>query len=174
MSSSPVTRLAHFETWRLVSVYLVVFGGLAVLLTRLLGLQVFGGTTWNEQAVENYTTAISVPAARGIIYDRNGYVLARNIASYNIILTPANLPDDDADIQNIYRELSELTEVPVNQGTLEEAKVAACVPGPGIAQMVELQETREPYSPVKVACNVSEETARIVRERAVDWPGVEV
>ncbi|MCK7506326.1 MAG: hypothetical protein MZV70_21235 [Desulfobacterales bacterium] len=37
--------------------------------------------------------------------DRNGYVLARNVASYNVVITPADLPDDDADIQRIYREI---------------------------------------------------------------------
>ena len=75
------------------------------------------------------------PAARGIIYDRNGYILARNIASYNVVITPANLPDDDADIQRIYREVSELTGVPaggpVTDETLANAKLfSACVPGP--------------------------------------------
>ena len=55
-----------------------------------------------------YTQDVSVPAPRGIIYDRNGYVLARNIASYTVVITPADLPDDEADIQNVYRELSAL------------------------------------------------------------------
>jgi penicillin-binding protein 2 len=31
-----------------------------------------------------------------------------------------------------------------------------------------------PYDPVKVDCNVGEATAMVVRERAVDWPGVSV
>ena len=79
------------------------------------------------------------------------------------------------DIQAIYRQLSALIGVPVNSGTLEDAKlVSACVPGPGIAQLVELQRTNAPYSPTKIQCNVSEEVARIVREKAVDWPGVGV
>ena len=54
-----------------------------------------------------------LPAARGIIYDRNGYVLARNTASYNLTITPANLPDDEADIERIYRDVSAITGVPV-------------------------------------------------------------
>ena len=31
---------------------------------------------------------------RGIIYDRNGVILAQNVPSYNIVVTAANLPDD--------------------------------------------------------------------------------
>ncbi len=148
---------------------------MAGLLFRLLGLEVFQSSVWLEQAVENYTSTISLQPARGIIYDRNGYILAGNLASYNVVVTPADLPDSEADIQNIYRQLSELIDVPASQGTVEDAKlVAECVPGPGIAQLVELGDSLAPYRPVKVKCNVDETIARIVRERAVDWPGVSI
>lgn len=166
---------AGFEAWRmwvLVAIVGVVF---VLLLMRLLTLQVFQAPNWTDQAVENYTTTVSQPAARGIIYDRNGYILADNIASYNVVITPADLPDSDADIQQIYRELSALIGVPVNQGTVDDAKlVAECVEGPGIAQLVELGDSLAPYRPVKVKCSVDEEIGRIVREKGVDWRGVTV
>ena len=150
-------------------------GVLFLLVSRLVALQVVENKTWLDQAVENYTTSISMPAPRGIIYDRNGYVLARNLASYNVVITPANLPDDNADIQNIYRELSALIQMPVNQGTVAEAKLfAPCVEGPGITQLVELGDSLAPYDPVKIKCYVNTQVARIVSERAVDWPGVSV
>lgn len=58
---------------------------------------------------------------------------------------------------------------------LEEAKLfAACMPLPGISQLVALQDTLAPYSAVKIKCNVSTEVARIVEENSVDWPGVTV
>jgi penicillin-binding protein 2 len=163
------------EPWRVFTFYAVLLLGFSVLMAQLFNLQVLQYQTRLAQADENRTRAISVPPTRGIIYDRNGYILARNVASYNIIITPANLPNDSADIQQVYRELSALTGVPVNSGTLEDAKlVSACVPGPGIAQLVELQDSLAPYSPAKIQCNISEETARIVREKAMDWPGVSV
>jgi len=175
-ANSPMTRLGG---GRLVAVYGIVGLTFAALLGRLVSLQVYGTSSWEAQAVENYTRNISLPAARGIIYDRNGYILARNIASFNVLITPAELPDDDSDIQTIYRGLSELTGVPVGgpvtDESLAEAKLfAPCVAGPGIAQLVGLQDTLAPFSPVKVACNVSEAVARTVREGAVDWPGVEL
>ena len=163
------------QPWRVWVVYGVILAVVAVLSSRLFSLQVLDGQAWADQAVDNYTTEISDPAARGIIYDRNGYILARNVASYNVVITPASLPDDDADIQNIYRELSALIAVPVNEGDVEYAKLfGICVPGPGIAQMVELGDSLAPYTPVRVKCNISEELARVIRERAVDWPGVDV
>lgn len=171
--TSPSVPRATFEPWRAVVLYLVFAAAFFLMMVRLFGYQVLEYPIWAAQAEENRTRVISVPPSRGIIYDRNGYILASNIASYNIIITPASLPDSEGDIQSIYRQLSALTGVPVNSGTVEDAKlVSACVPGPGIAQLVELQRTNAPYSPTKIQCNVSEEIARIVREKMVDWPGV--
>ncbi len=175
MNSHSSTASYQTFAWRAWALYFVMASIIVGLLFRLLGLQVFQSSGWLEQAIENYTSTISLQPARGIVYDRNGYILAGNVASYNVVITPADLPDSEADIQNIYRQLAELTGVPASQGTVEDAKlVAECVPGPGIAQLVELGDSLAPYRPVKVKCNVDETIARIVRERAVDWPGVSI
>jgi penicillin-binding protein 2 len=167
------SHTASFQTWR----YLVVYGLLIVVVMifvgRLFSLQILQGQEFFLEAENNRTETVSVASLRGIIYDRNGIILARNIASYNVIITPADLPDDEGDIQRIYRSLSELTGVPVNHGTVEDAKLLApCVPGPGIAQFVDLGFSNAPYDPVKIQCNVGEQIAMIVREHGVEWPGV--
>jgi penicillin-binding protein 2 len=179
MSSVTESRPVRFEAWRLTLLYIVVGLTLTAFVIRLVNLQLLQGPDWLARAVDNYTNDVSVPAPRGIIYDRNGYILARNVASYNVVITPARLPADDSDIQRIYRELSALVDVPVGgpitTEALEEAKLfAACVPGPSIGQLVALQDTLAPYSSVKIKCNVSEEIARTVEEKVVDWPGVAV
>ena len=134
MSSGSLSRLSRIETWRLVTIYIVMFLGLTGLLFRLINLQLIQKSIWTAQAVNNYTHVVSVPAPRGIIYDRNGSILARNLASYNVVITPASLPDDDSDIQRIYRELSALIDVPVggpadDEALLNEAKLfGPCLP----------------------------------------------
>ena len=178
MSSQIVNRY-EVPLWRILFVYALIIGVVGVIVYRLFALQVIGQQTWIAQAVDNYEETISDPAPRGIIYDSNGFILARNVASYNVVITPADLPDDEADIQRIYREVSELTGVPVGgpvtEETLNSAKLfSACIPGPSIADMVALGDSLAPYTPVKITCNISEELARIMREKAVDWPGVEV
>jgi penicillin-binding protein 2 len=174
MTSPAVPRFA-IAPWRIWTFYGILTFGFALLVAQLVNLQVFQYQTTLAQANENRTREISVQPSRGIIYDRNGYILARNVASYNVVITPANLPNDQADIQEVYRHLSDLIGVPVNSGTLEDAKlVSACVPGPGIAQLVALQDTIAPYSAVKIQCNITEEKARIIREKTMDWPGVSV
>ena len=177
--SSQSTNKFQVPLWRTLVVYALLIAVVGVLTSRLLALQVFSEQTWNDQAVDNYTNTLSDPAARGIIYDRNGHILARNFASYNVVITPAGLPDDDADIQHIYRELSALIDVPaggpVTDESLNQAKLfAACIEGPPIADMVALGDSIAPYSPVRIKCNIGEELARIVSERSVDWPGVSV
>jgi hypothetical protein len=134
-SAEPV----HFNSWR----YLMIYGlaGLVagIFILRLFGLQILNKASYLLQAEDNRTEVISIPPSRGSIYDRNGITLARNIASYDVVITPAYLPDDDGDIQNIYRNLSIITGVPVNHGTVEDAKLLApCVAGPGITQFVDL------------------------------------
>lgn len=174
MSNPTLPRIKN-ELWRALSFYLVLAFGFGLLISRLFGFQVLEFNTWKARADENRTRTVSVPPSRGIIYDRRGYILARNVASFNIIITPANLPDDTADIQEIYRQLSELTGIPVNSGTIEDAKkVSECVSGPGIAQWVDLGDSLAPYTPVRIDCNVSDDMARTVREKSVDWPGVGV
>jgi penicillin-binding protein 2 len=174
MNSQPITK---YETpkWRVLLVYAVVLAIAITLVYRLFALQILETDAWKNQAVDNFTFEISDPSSRGIIYDRNDIILARNVASYNVNITPAGLPDDEGDIQRIYRELSELIEVPVNNGDVEFAKLfSTCVPGPGIAQMVELGDSLAPYTPVRIKCNIAEELARVLREKSVDWPGVSV
>lgn len=176
MSSQTISKY-EVPLWRVLLVYAVIMGVVGVIVYRLTVLQVLGQQTWLGQAVDNYEDTISDPAPRGIIYDRNGFVLARNVASYNVVITPASLPDDEADIQRVYREVSELTGVPVGgpvtDATLANAKLfSACVPGPSIADMVALGDSLAPYTPVKISCNITEELARVIREKSVDWPGV--
>lgn len=177
--SSESTGKFQVPLWRSLVIYGLIIVVVSVMISRLVTLQVVEVQPWVTQAADNFTNEIFDPAARGIIYDRNGYILARNVASYNVVITPASLPDDDADIQRIYRNVSALTGVPaggpVTDETLDNAKLfSPCVPGPSIADMVALGDSLAPYTPVRISCNISEELARVIQERSVDWPGVSV
>ncbi|MFO7586156.1 MAG: penicillin-binding transpeptidase domain-containing protein [Anaerolineales bacterium] len=174
MSVNSLPR-ANLQPWRAWVLYGAFFLASFIIVMRLFSLTVMEFDLYLNQADGNRTRNLNDPAPRGIIYDRNGYILARNVASYNVVITPAFEADDRADVQQIYRELSALTGVPVNAGTVEEAKLfSECVPGPGITQLVGLGASNSPYSPVPIACDVSEEIAMVVRQKSVDWPGVGV
>ncbi|MBE3144611.1 MAG: hypothetical protein IMZ61_11905, partial [Planctomycetes bacterium] len=167
----------RFRSWRLLVFYaalVVVFGYYAI---RLFSLQVIRGNEFQARADDNRKLDVSVATQRGIIYDRNGYVLARNIASYNITITTANLPSDPGSVQEIYRQLSQLLGVPVSNGTVDEGLAKAFIPCQtdfGITQIVYIWDNFKPYDPVSIKCNVDQKTALIVEEKASDWPGVGV
>jgi penicillin-binding protein 2 len=169
----PVNR--NFEFWRM----LVIYGAMLVVFLfygfKLYTYQVLDGPSYQAQAEENRTTRISLPTQRGTIYDRNGFVLARNVPSYNLTITPANLPTDTGALEEIYRQLSELVGMPINQGEITEQTVRAfkpCESEFGISQVVFIADTNWPYRPVRVKCNIAEKAAMIILEKADDWPGV--
>lgn len=164
-------RTSPIPLWRLWLTYAAAaFIGLAFV-ARLYQLQILEGETYRQQADENRFTLVNVPAPRGVIYDRNGFQLVRNSPSFNVNITPAFLPDSQAEIEAIYRTISELTGVPVDQ---EGPPAAPCVPGRGIRQLVEEGASLRPFDPWPVACDVDETVARVLREKAVDMPGVTV
>lgn len=140
---------------------------------QLFNLQVMQGSRYVAAAVDNYEDEINLPAPRGIIMDRNGTILARNVASYNVVLSAADLPDDPGSTQEIFRRLSNLIGLPVNLNELTpENPYVPCSSEHGIAQIAEYGETSSPFTPVRVACNIDETTARMIMEQSVDMPGI--
>jgi len=144
-----------------------------IFIGRLFILQVLQVDDWTAKADENSTQAMNLPALRGIIYDRNGVILARNVPSYNVTITAANLPNDQGAIQEIFRQLSALIGVPVNQGDISpDDPYVPCISDHGIAQITAYGESSTPYLPVKVKCDIDQKVAMMIQEKSMDWPGV--
>ncbi|MEW6717411.1 MAG: penicillin-binding protein 2 [Chloroflexota bacterium] len=162
------------ETFRLRSFVIALIFILGIFVFRLFWLQILEGPEWIAQAAENRLREISLPSLRGIIFDRNNTILARNLPSYNIVITSAYLPDDIGEVQEIYLQLSKITGIPVHQGNVETDTYTPCVPGLGIAEMVLIGGSIAPYQPVKIQCDIDPQIAKIVMEKSMDWPGVEV
>lgn len=78
-----------------VLVRVVVALAFAVLIGKLYQLQILQGSTYQAQADANRFRFVEVPPPRGVIYDRNGEILARNRPSFVIAIVPEDLPDDD-------------------------------------------------------------------------------
>ena len=170
-SATLSNQITSWRIWLFAIVLGLVFG---VFLIQVFNYQIIQGEEYTELAEENRISEISLSTLRGVIYDRNGIVLARNIASYNVVVVAANLPDSEGAIQEIFRQLSDLIEVPINLGDLETTPYVPCLSELGIAQIVTYGQTSSPYAPVKIECNVDEDIARIIQEKAIDWPGIEI
>ena len=174
MNNNP-TLNNNIEAWRILMFGAILGVAFLVYVGRLFNLQILQREEWVALAEENRISEINLPAQRGIIYDRNGYILARNIPAYNVVVTPADLPDDQGEIQEIFRQLAEITKVAINLNEVTpENPFVPCQSEHGITQIVEYGETVSPYDPVRIKCNVDRTTAMTIKERAVDWPGVDI
>jgi len=151
------------------AVMIVLF---VVFAARLFFLQVIQGKYYLVLANTNRTQVISIPSSRGVIYDRNGVILARNVSSYNITITPADLPDDLSEVQAIFRTLSDLTGVPLTVPGSHPSE--ECAPGRGIQDLYNEWYELAPYYAVKIQCDADPTVAKIIQERAADMPGVGV
>lgn len=171
------------ERWRIQVIYFLIAGIFAFYAFRLFSLQVVQHEYYLAQSEDNRTSEVNIQTERGIIMDRNGVVLARNAASYNVTITPADLPGDPTEeplpgaVQEIYRELSPLIEVPVSNGVMNDETVKTftpCYTDFGITEIVVIGDTNAPYTPVQIACDISKEVAMQISEKTSDWPGVEI
>ena len=80
-----------------IGVRLVLIVLLGLLIGRLYQLQVRKHETFAADADANRLRTIELPAPRGLIFDRNGELLARNRPSYQLAIVPEELPDNDPD-----------------------------------------------------------------------------
>lgn len=81
---------------------------IGILITRLFWLQIVGGAHNLGLANGNRIRQRVVRAPRGVIYDRNNAVLARNQASFDVVVVPQQLPKAAARRQTLYDQVSSI------------------------------------------------------------------
>ena len=69
----------------------IIFAGFGILLLRILAIQVFDFDKYQNKVITQMTTESPVPADRGKIYDRNGNVLATNVTTYRVFISPSGI-----------------------------------------------------------------------------------
>jgi penicillin-binding protein 2 len=79
----------HLVDRRLGTARLAVWGLLGLLVVSFFRTQILGHGKYQLQSETNRLRPIPLPAARGVIYDRNGRVLAENVPGYTVSLLPA-------------------------------------------------------------------------------------
>ena len=81
-----------------------------VLLFQLFNLQIMQGQDLKVLAEDNRLRIQTIIAPRGYIVDRNGEQLARNTASFSLVVTPADVPKDGLD--GIVDQVSQMFAMP--------------------------------------------------------------
>ncbi len=86
---------------RVIVASVIVILLLISLISRMVYLQVISHEHYTTLSQNNRVSIISVPPPRGLIFDRNGKVLAENLPSFTLELIPEKIKDIDATLKDL-------------------------------------------------------------------------
>jgi penicillin-binding protein 2 len=142
---------------RFIAFGVAIFVIFSTLTARLYDLGIVRGDYYHQLSEQNRIVRLPVPAERGGIVDRTGYVLARNIPGFAISVIPVDLVRTRED--ELAQRLAALLDLPSGE----------------IGDAIRAQRIRNPYEPVRISRTpVPREIAVAVTERAELFPGVRV
>ncbi|WP_301098774.1 penicillin-binding protein 2 [Otariodibacter sp.] len=139
---------------RAIIAFLGVLGLTGVLLTNLYNLQVRDYESYQTRSNGNRIKLLPVPPTRGLIYDRNGKVLAENITFFGLYIVPEKVEN----LEDTFNELKLL--VGLNDDDIENYKKE------------KLRSSR--YTPVLLKPNLSEEQIARFSVLQYRFPGLDV
>lgn len=127
---------------------------LAILTLRLFYMQIAEGSYYKEEADGNRIRTLPVQAARGIMYDRNGYMLAGSRPTYSVV-------------------------VPVDrkQETIPPEELEAISDLLNISQeyiLKQLEEYKDSFVSVPLAHDVGLDVVSQIGEKKLDFPDIEI
>jgi penicillin-binding protein 2 len=91
----------HRLRWRLAFALLFAIVMLGAVFGRFVWLQVYRHEAFHAQAEDNRIAVVPVSPARGLIYDRNGVLLAENVSAYTLELSPRRIRDLEETIDGL-------------------------------------------------------------------------
>ena len=97
------TNLIHSRLFALV---ILLFALALILVVRIWYLQIYSFDRFEVLSKDNRVRLVSVPPVRGLIYDRNGKVLAENIPVFTLEI----LPDEVDDMSALLDDLAKLVQ----------------------------------------------------------------
>jgi penicillin-binding protein 2 len=160
----------------------LIVAAFLLLILQLVNIQIVNGEYFRRAADQNRFRLTSTDALRGIVYDRRGKILARNVPAFNVSIVPADFPLKER--ERVYQRLAALLQVPIDTvieniaedavGSLPSALHRAVISPkrkPGLRELV-TQGERDPFTPVRVKDNVPREIAFYLEENRLDFPGV--
>jgi penicillin-binding protein 2 len=167
-----------------------------ILIGRLWYLQMVQGESYRVLADRNRFRDVDVAAPRGVIYDLNGEILARNRPSFSVEIVPADLPEDPKAVLDRLNGLLSQAVPTSTPGPTPGASATAtskatqkgevggvfeipdrqpwAMPRPEIEKAIEEGRIGGAYRPVTIANHILQDTAFLIAQDAVNLPGVSV
>lgn len=100
-------RETHLFQRRLLITAIISILLLVVLLSRLFYLQVINHDYYSTRSEENRLDFVALAPIRGLIYDRNGVLLAQNLPSFTLQIVPEHVED----LENTLADLGKLISI---------------------------------------------------------------
>jgi penicillin-binding protein 2 len=163
--NAPRSSPWQLPTWRFVAFCAAVALSLIALLARLVEVQLVDGARYRAAAQANQIRLIPVAAPRGMIFDRNGTVIARSRPSFVVGLIPSEVTDAGRELAMLASILG-VDERPLWYRLLHHRGITY----PSFASVVE----NEPYGPVTLATDLPVATVARLSEVLTDLPGVDL
>ena len=107
--STPSRNRPHGNLAALRIAVIVLFG---ILTAQLFNMQILQGSDYARRSRENHLTRKEILPPRGLILDRNGTPLVRNVGIYTAVITPTFLPEEPEARYALYLRLETLLGVP--------------------------------------------------------------
>ncbi|MDH5183432.1 MAG: penicillin-binding protein 2 [Gammaproteobacteria bacterium] len=114
-------RDSHIFTNRAVLAIIFISLLLIGLVTRLIYLQVIGHEHYTTLSDKNRVNRISIPPIRGMIFDRNGVVMAKNVPTFSLELIPERIPNLKQTLNEI-QQLVTITDADIKRFNKEVRK----------------------------------------------------
>lgn len=136
----------------LIAIIAALLGG--ALVARMIWLQLIEASHYTALARGNRIRVLPIAPTRGLIYDRNGTVLAENVPTYELAVTP----DQVTDLKATLRRLTPLVGLDPED----------------LANFEHLRKLKKPFQPIPLKTDLTQsELARFAVNRQ-DFPGVDV
>ena len=127
---------------------------LAIILFKAWHMQIIKGKYYRKLAENNRVRTVIVPPLRGIIYDRNREIMAKNVASFNLGLVRADIKDLEMTLKMI---------APITGLSPEEMR-----------EIIKENKNPDPFSPLIIKDEISMREVALIESRKWFLPGVQV
>lgn len=106
---------SSFSRTHMICASWLVIAVVVTLMSRAFWMQVVDGARYQARAEQNRLRHDIVPAARGLIRDQRGRILADNIPSFDVQIVPAFLPTSSDVREEIFGQLGRLLSLSLNE-----------------------------------------------------------
>lgn len=139
---------------RVIVAGLLVLVAVLLVLSRMIQLQIVDHQHFTTLSRENRVKVVPLPPTRGLIYDRNGVLLAQNRPAYSLEITPEQVDDLDLVLQEL------ATVIEIGEDDLE--------------RFWQLRKRKRRFDSVPIRINLTQdETAQFAVHRH-RFPGVDI